>query len=218
MRHMFEHYEKERDGSRVLMVYLILNDWHKNVESLEEIEENRAFGLRLKKVYGLTKDHIDTAKIYREIEAIENPVICSDASYEYYADSPFIYTYKPKDQSQPLVINDMSVISKTMVVADNYVVSDNKARSFMEANVLCGFTHFMQYVLYNQFRLDKWDVSYEDNVFTICYDGEELYSAFEIDKTSTYKLVIYLIRKAGDKANVKSDNFVCERYTRKAIS
>lgn len=214
---MFEKYEKQSSASRVLMMWLLLDGCNLDrIQLLEETEESKAFGLKLKKVYALTEDHIDTDKIYRELEHIQNPTICSEDSYEYHADSPYIYVYRKKDERLPLVINDMGVISKTMVISEDTVISDNFANDFMDEECVSGFPFFEDYVLKNKFNIGQWEVSYTDKVFKVQYGSEVLYSAIEIDKTSTYKIVIYIVKKAAAKEAVDSDNYICEKYRRKA--
>jgi len=217
MKEMFDKYEKQSSESRVLMMWLLLNNCNlERVRLLEEAEESRSFGLKIKKVYGLTEDHIDTDKISKELARIQCPTICSVDSYEYHADSPYIYVYKRRDDNLPLVINDMGVVSKTMVIGDDLVISDNFADDFMSRDCISGFPYFKEYALRNEFKLGKWTVSFLNNIFTVQYEKEVLYNAIEIDKTSTYKIVIYLIQKAAVNEEVESDNFICEKYRRKA--
>ena len=98
MEKMFDKYERQSSESRVLMMWLILNNCNlERVRLLEETEESRSFGLKIKKVYGLTEDHIDTDKISKELARIQCPTICSVDSYEFHADAPYIYVYKRRD-------------------------------------------------------------------------------------------------------------------------
>ncbi len=202
---MFYRYKPEEDGTKVLLIYLILggylDDGGAEIKRLEEVEEDRSFGLKLRKTYGVTDFYIDKKEIEREIEAIENPIICSPLSYEYYADSERIYVYSPKDagSGEKFVINDMGVISKTMIITRSMVVSDRLAGDCALGAGTCGFMFFMNYVLEGRFSLLKWHISYENSVFTIAYGKPEdvIYEAIEIDKTSTYKIVIYIIRKVS---------------------
>ena len=121
----------------------------------------------------------------------------------------------------PLVINDMGVISKIMVITETYVVSSNYAKSFTDSKNN-GFMFFHNYVIHSEVRIDKWRLTYKNKTFNVYYTSknnngvsteELLYSAIEIDKTSTYKIVIYIIEKAAKLIDEwTADNFIVETY------
>ncbi|MCM1231596.1 MAG: hypothetical protein NC489_15875 [Ruminococcus flavefaciens] len=81
---LFTKYRKSSSDTKVLLLYLLLNKYEINqIRQLEETEEDRMFGLKIRKIYGVTKEYIDVRKIEEEIESIQNPIICSPQSYEY---------------------------------------------------------------------------------------------------------------------------------------
>lgn len=221
MKLLFTKYRKSDSDTKVLLIYLLLNKYEINqIRQLEETEEDRMFGLRIKKIYGVTKEYVDVRKIEEEIESIQNPIICSPQSYEYYATSNIIHMYTPEENGK-LVINDMDVISKIMVITEQCIVSSNIAKKIGDIKNY-GFMFFYDYVIKSETKIGKWRMVYNDKVFSIfyrseiekCRENEELlYSAIEIDKTSTYKMVIYIIGKAaGDITGWTADNFLCETY------
>ena len=229
METMFSKYKKKNDYTKVLMIYLLLGGYDiKKIVRLEEVEENRMFGLKIHKVYGITEDFVNVTRIVKEIEQIVNPVICSPQSYEYYSDSPEIHTYTPKDASKPLWVNDISIISKNMIITKNCIVSNNFCKPLTALSAeKKGFMFFMDYVLNCECVVgDRWYMSYKDKVFNIYYlskDNEDaddstvhkilLYSAIEIDKSSTYKWVIYIIQKSAPLISEwQSDNYVEQAY------
>ena len=80
---------------------------------------------------------------------------------------------------------------------------------------------FYEYVLKEECVVGKWRLQYKNKVFSVYYislnnDKEEevlLYSAIEIDKTSTYKIVIYIISKASIVIDEwLPDNFSVQSY------
>jgi len=219
---MFTKYEKTSNETKVLLMYLILNGYSlAKVDRLEEVEENRLFGLTVKKLYGLTNEYVDVGRIEREIEAIQSPIVCSKQTYEYYCDEPNIYAYEKQIAEAPLWINDMGIISKVMVISDDIIISSNKAKPATDANQL-GFMYFYDYVTKEKCEIGKWKIIYDNKVFSVYYlstNGDKttkelLFSAIEIDKTSTYKLVLYIIIKASSSVEEwLSDNYVEQSYT-----
>lgn len=217
----FTKYRKSDSDTKVLLLYLLLNGYDLNqIRQLEETEEERMFGLKIRKIYGVTKEYVDVRRIEAEIESIQNPIICSPQSYEYYTNNKTIYMYTPEENGK-LVINDMDVISKIMVITEQCIVSGNTAGKIGDIENY-GFMFFYDYVIKSETRINKWRMVYKDKVFSIFYSSEVgkgriseelLYSAIEIDKTSTYKMVIYIIGKVAGKINGwTADNFVCETY------
>lgn len=216
----FNKYKKTEDKDNVLLMYLILNDYDlEQVETISRTEEKRKFGLTIRKVYGKTKEFVDIKKIEKEVENTVYPTVCSVSSYEFYSRSPMIYVHQPMIEEKPLLINDLGVISPFMVIDNEFVISANEAKPLAETED-CGFTYFMQYVLQEDVIIGKWHLSYKDKVFNIGYlSGEDviteqsLYTAIEIDKTSTYKMVIYIIRKVAHTLEEwVGDNFDAQSY------
>ena len=204
-------------------MYLLLNGYDiSKIDYLEEVEDNKQFGLKLKKIYGVTNEFVDMRKIEREIETIQTPLICSPQTFELYTDCDKIYTYTPLVEDKPLYINDMGIISRTMVITKQCVVSSNKASS-LESAENKGFMYFMEYVLTGHCKIGFWRLEYEGSNFNIYYNSlqldnksrkeELLYSAIEMDKTSTYKLVIYIIKKVvRTMEEFQPDNFDVQSY------
>ena len=68
---MFSKYRKSTDNTKILLMHLLLNGFDiRNIEWLEDIEDNRQYGITIKKVYGITRDFVDVKKIEQEIEHI----------------------------------------------------------------------------------------------------------------------------------------------------
>lgn len=202
---MFTKYEKSSNDTKILLIYLLLNGLAVNqVKRLEEVEESRLFGLKVKKVYGITPEYIDCQRIEKEIEAIQSPIVCSRQTFEYYCDERVIYTYKARQEDSPLWINDMGVVSKVMVIEEDCVITSNKAKSMSDTTEF-GFMYFYDYVLKEECEVGKWHITYSNKVLSVYYKSDNddtqseelLFSAIEIDKTSTYKLVLYIIKKAS---------------------
>ena len=107
-----------------------------------------------------------------------------------------------------------------MVITDQCIVSSNIAKPLKDTENF-GFMFFYDYVMRSEVRIGKWHLIYENKVFSIYYlsendgdtDEELMYSAIEIDKTSTYKMVIYIIGKVSKFIdNWSADNFKKETY------
>ena len=217
----FNKYVKTEDRSSVQLMYLILNGFDlSQVETIHTTEEDKSFGIKIRKVYGNTKEYVDVKKIEREIENTQYPTICSPVSFELYSKNPRIYLHQPMIEDKPLVINDMGVISRFMIITEDRVISSNEAKPISDT-ADCGFTFFMQYVLKGDVIVGKWHITYINNVFNISYlsekDGEiieeSLYTAIEMGKTTTFKMVIYIIRKvASTLDDWAGDNFETQSY------
>lgn len=219
---MFSKYRKSNDDTKVLLIYLILAGFEMSkVIRLEESEEKRGLGVTVKKVFGITKDYVDVRKIESDLEGIIDPTICSNETFEYYAKADVIYTFNPQMSDRPLLINDLDVISEKMIISEKEVVSSNPAKSLMDTENL-GFMFFYEYVMKSEVRINNWRISYHNDIFNIYYcsvDGgkivreELLFSGIEMDKASTYKMVIYIIKKvAPDIEEWQSDNFIQTTY------
>ena len=149
------------------------------------------------------------------------PVICSMQSYELYSNTEVIHTYMPKESNKPLYINDMGVISQLMVITEQCVVSSNLAEPVESAKDI-GFMYFVDYVLHGECKIGAWEISYKDKEFSVFYTSkgsdeqmhkELLYRALELDQTSTFKLVLYIIKKAAESIEeVLPDNFTEETW------
>lgn len=226
---MLHNYKKQDGSSRVLLLFLLLggNDVSK-IDHYEEETEERLFGLKIRKIYGVTSEYADTAAMEREIEDVQRPVICSEQLFESYVQSETLYKYEAKIEDRPLYINDMGVLSKAMIITKDYVVSSNRALSETEADPdNLGFMFFAEYVTRNSVSIGNWKLSYDSDIdggtFDIYYVSsgdnemerrELIYSISSVDKPSTYKIVIYIIRKvAAQLEDIAADNFKETVYT-----
>ena len=129
--------------------------------------------------------------------------------------------HMPKESNKPLYINDMGVISQLMVITEQCVVSSNLAEPVESAKDI-GFMYFVDYVLHGECKIGAWEISYKDKEFSVFYTSkgsdeqmhkELLYRALELDQTSTFKLVLYIIKKAAESIEeVLPDNFTEETW------
>lgn len=212
----FIRYKKSDDSTKVLLIYLLLNGLvdEKKIKMIQE-ETETVDNLTVIKKYGYTNGFVDVSKIYSDINRITAPIVCSTAAFEYYSVSDEIYVYTPKDidGEKRFIINDLNIISNIMVINPDIVVSSKKAMDITDLaeNKRLGFTYFAEYVLENKVSVGKWDIAYKDNTFTVHYGGVDVYKAIELDKTSTYKIVIYIIEKCGI-SDFKPDAYSVEKY------
>ncbi len=216
--------------NRVLLLDLLLNGYSvEQIEKVEVIEKHEPFaGIDRKtvRVYGLTREAVDSKIFYQERESILTPTICSIQSYEMCTVSDIAYYHKAKGSEKPLKIHDLGIISPHMVITPDTVISSNKARPYTECEY--GFTYFMDYVLYGKFRMGKWEVSYNNKKkeFVIRYNSEDkdgnpstelVFQSNERGKDSTFALVLYLIKKVSaemENTQQTADWFVVERWKR----
>lgn len=219
---MFNKYRRQDNKERILLLYLILNKYDLDkVECAVETVQNKMFGVELRKIYGVTSEFVDVQRIEAELAEIHTPVICSMQSYELYSNTEVIHTYMPKEFNKPLYINDMGVISQLMVITEQCVVSSNLAEPVESAKDI-GFMYFVDYVLHGECKIGAWEISYKDKEFSVFYTSkgsdeqmhkELLYRALELDQTSTFKLVLYIIKKAAESIEeVLPDNFTEETW------
>ena len=200
---MFSKYKRSNDKKEVLLMYLILNNYDlSKVEEVTELSQSLMFGAECKKIFGITSEYVNIEQIEDELAAIKTPVICSPQSYEIYSTAKTIYLYKANNKERPLYINDMGVISPLMIITKDVIVSSNKASSIERASRK-GFMFFVEYVLNGYCSIGAWEMQYLNKEFNICYKNqngskEVLYHAIELDQTSTYKLVLYVISKTVD--------------------
>lgn len=229
---MFTKYKKSESDIKILLMYLILNNYDlSKIVTVEEVVQEQMFGLQFKKIYGITSEYIDVQKIDEEITNIRIPVVCSLQSYEMYSNEEVIYIYRPKEKEKPIYINDMNIISPLMVITENCIVSSGTAKPIEEADNK-GFMYFVDYVLKNECNIGNWQITYttnenhKGNEFCVYYsskkDGklikQKLYYALELDKTSTYQIVLYIIGKvAQHMEEFLPDNYEKETWERRKI-
>lgn len=221
---IFSRYRRQDNKESILLLYLILNKYDiSKVEYAVETVQNKMFGVELRKIYGVTSEFVDIQKIENELAEIHVPVICSMQSYELNSNADIIYTYVPKEPNKPLYINDMDIISPFMVITEQCIVSSNLAKS-VEDTKNFGFMFFVDYVLNGKCIVGNWEITYVNKEFSVYYSskakGEEvhkelLYKALELDQTSTFKLVLYIVKKVAQEIdNITSDNYTEETWKR----
>ena len=211
---IFSKYKKASEQQQILLLYLIINNYDlSKVERVEEITQEMMFGVECKKIIGITSEFVDVSKIEDELAEIKTPVICSPQSYEIYSTAKTIYIYKAKQKERPLYINDMGALSPLMIITDNFVVTSNQVHPIENSNNK-GFMFFVDYVLTGNCIIGAWEISYQNKVFKIFYRSQNseskelLYHAIELDQTATFKLVLYIIRKAvNDIEEFYPDNY-----------
>lgn len=218
---MFNKYRKADGRSRILLLYLILNNYDLDkVEKVVEVVQPENFGLEFHRIYGETTEYVDVKGIEEELDKIHAPIICSPQSYEINSTAEIIHTYRARVPEKPLYINDMGIISTLMIITEDCIVSSNIA-SPVENSQEKGFMYFVDYVLHGKCKVGDWVIEYKDKELCIYYctdkDGEMhkelLYQAIELDQTSSFKLVLYIIRKAaGSMDEFPPDNFTEETW------
>lgn len=216
---LLTRYQRVDDKSRVLLIYLILNGY--DMEMVEKIiitDNELQFGSRVQRSIGVTPEYVDVERINEELQKIQVPIIYSPQSFNLYAKAETIYCYRAKEESKRLYINDMGVISSSMVITPECIISSNLAAS-IESTDNKGFMYFADYVLNGECIIGQWSISFKDNHFCVYYSStyedkeskELLYEGFELDQTSTFKLVIYIIQKvAGELDDITSDNYAVD--------
>lgn len=223
---MFSRYRRQDNKERILLLYLILNKYDiSKVEYAVETVQNKMFGVELRKIYGVTSEYVDIQRIENELAEIHVPVICSMQSYELNSNADIIHTYVPKEPNKPLYINDMGVISPFMVITKQCIVSSNLAEPVENTNNI-GFMFFVDYVLNGKCVVGNWEITYINKEFSIFYSSkgkdekihkELLYRALELDQTSTFKLVLYIVKKVAQGVEeIISDNYTEETWKRES--
>lgn len=225
----FTNYQEEREESEVLLIYLLLNGFDMSqVKTVKRVESHRMFGLKIFKICGMTSEYVDINKIETEVDNMPDVTICARDMYEFNSKSPVIYRHIPAVEGEKLVINDMGVLSKIMCISENEVISSIPAKPMAETDDY-GFMTFMEYALKSEFTTGKWHVIYdeENSTFKINYlsangdavTEETLFEITNIGKSSTYKLVIYLIKKVAKTIEEwQGDNFEVKSYLKKPKS
>jgi len=222
----------DKEVNRVLLLDILLNGHSlEEIEKVEEVTEHYPFaGINRKvvRVYGLTREAIDVQEIYKERANIIAPTLCSLQTYEMCSTSDTAYWHKSRNESQPLTIHDLGVISRYMVITPEVVVSSKKAKTITE-DCEYGFTSFMEYIINGSFKIGNWFVEYDNKnkKFSIYYTStigsantELVYQSEEYNKDATFSLVLYLIKKVyadiieNEKEEFKSDCFIVERWIR----
>lgn len=210
-------YEVVDDKFKVLLIYLYLNNYDKElIEKVIITNDEQRSGRKLQRRIGVTSEFVDIGRIEEELKRIQVPIIYSFQSFDMYSTAETIYSYTAKESSAPLYINDMGAISPSMVISKDCIISSNIIAPLENAEHR-GFMYFVDYVLNGECEIGQWRITYKDKNFNVYYTDdfegkprtELLYEGFELDQTATYKLVIYIIMKAADELDeYTSDNFL----------
>ncbi len=211
---IFSKYKRSTEQEKILLLYLIINNYDlSKIERVEEITQEMMFGAECRKIFGITSEYVDVSQIEKDLAEIKTPVICSPQSYEIYSTAKTIYVYKAMKEERPLYINDMGAVSPLMIITDSIIVTSNQVHP-IENSSNKGFMFFVDYVLTGECNIGSWKISYKDRNFKICYcsnnskNEELLYHAIELDQTATFKLVLYIIKKAvNDIEEFYPDNY-----------
>lgn len=223
---MFEHYVKKNgDVIRVLFIYLLLNnyDLKKVKRAIVHIDNPKnSPNAQTEMVFAETTEAIDIEEIDREVSEIIVPTICTETTFQIYTSFNEIICYTPENGKEKLFVDDMSIISPFMIIQENMIVTTSIAKPISEATH--GLMSFVEYVLTSECCVGKWHIKYieESKEFTISYgekNKEILYRAKEYDKTTTFRLVLYIVKKTCDKLNKQgkwevSENYKIDRYNR----
>ena len=228
---LFTKYQKVSETKKILLIYLILNHYDiSKIERVEEYEDKKAFGLKLYRKYGITREYVDDKKIDDDIAATISPQVCSPSTYELYANSPVIYCYTP-DNNGMFNINDMGILSDFMVITKDCIITSNRDSGMNSQRN--GFMYFYEYVIKSEVRIGKWHIQFttakdEDGFpvqyFSIRYKAymreDLLYQAVELSKSSTYQLVLYIINKVYEDLNedIQPAHYCEEIFERKGRS
>lgn len=226
---MLRKYRQEDGRNKVLLLFLLLGGHDiSKIDHYEEDVEERLFGLKIRKIYGVTSEYVDTASMEQGIEDTQCPVICSEQLFESYVQSEVLYKYEPKYSERPFHINDMGILSKAMMIQEDCIVSSNRAKDATDIDSEnMGFMFFADYVIKNRVSIGKWRIRYDSDMdgglFEIYYDSEDdegieskelIYSISSVDKPSTYKIVLYIIKRvAGQLDEFAPDNFRETKYS-----
>lgn len=214
---LLTRYEVVDDKAKVLLIYLYLNNYDKDlIEKVIITNDEQRSGRKLQRRIGVTTEFVDIGRIEEELKRIQVPIIYSFQSFDMYSTAETIYSYSAKDKETPLYINDLGAISPSMVISRDCIISSNIIAPLENAEHK-GFMFFVDYVLNGECVIGNWKITYKERNFNVYYtdtfEGEQrtelLYEGFELDQTATYKLVIYIIMKVAETLDeYTSDNFI----------
>ena len=224
---LLTRYEVVDDKAKVLLIYLYLNNYDKDlIEKVIITNDEQRSGRKLQRRIGVTKEFVDIGRIEEELKRIQVPIIYSFQSFDMYSTAETIYSYTAKDKETPLYINDLGAISPSMVISRDCIISSNIIVPLENAEHK-GFMYFVDYVLNGECVIGNWKITYKERNFNVYYtddfEGEPrtelLYEGFELDQTATYKLVIYIIMKVAENLDeYTSDNFIMKTMKLKGDS
>lgn len=224
---LLTRYQVIDDKARVLLIYLYLNNYDKNkIEKVIITNDEQQNGRKLQRRIGVTSEYVDVGRIEEELKSIQVPIIYSFQSFDMYSTAETIYCYSAKDKEIPLYINDLSLISSSMVISKDCIISNNIAAP-LENTERKGFMYFVNYVLNGECEIGKWKITFKNKKFSIYYTDEfegkqrteMFYEGFELDQTATFKLVIYIIMKTADYLDeFTSDNYIMQTMKLKVDS
>ena len=223
--YFLQDYEVKSDQTKVLLFFLLLEPNYIDADDKIEIDretenETNDFGIRYTKQYAFTNDNIDIERILREIAAFPIPVICSRDSFAHYAESQTLYLYHKYRKDQPLIVNDLSIVSNVMLLEEDMIISSRNARPLGDLTTReLGFPYFQQYAMTGDLRIGKWHVTYDADKLIFCIHHDTygvVYQSVELDKTATHRMVLYLIKKLSHTLPVLEDNYRVTTMIRKS--
>jgi hypothetical protein len=225
---MFKDYVKKNDDTTtILFIYLLLNGYKlENIKKIvKHIDNPKNFPNAYTEIlYAETTEAVDITEINKEVNSIIVPTICTEATFQLYTDFNEIICYTPENKAKKLYVDDLDIISAFMIIQENMIVTTSMAKSLGEATH--GLMCFVEYVLTSECRIGKWHIKYleENKEFIISYINDNkseqvCYKAQEYDKVTTFRLVLYVTKKACEQLDKNgnwkvSENYKTERYSR----
>lgn len=224
---MFENYVKKNgDITRILFIYLLLNkhDLKSVQRAIVHIDNPKnSPNAQTEMVYAETTEAVDIEAIDKEVGSIIVPTICTETTFQLYTNFDEIICYTPENKKKNLYVDDMDIISPFMIIQEDMIVTTSIAKPIDKATH--GLMCFAKYVLTSECEVGKWHIRYieESKEFIVKYGDEKktetLYRAKEYDKTTTFRLVLYIIKKACillDKENEweVTENYKIDKYSR----
>lgn len=225
---MFENYVKKNgDITRVLFIYLLLNKY--KLENIQRaiVHINNPKNLpnaQTEMVYAETTEAVDIEEIDKEVGSIIVPTICTETTFQLYTNFDEIICYTPENKKKSLYIDDMDIISPFMIIQEDMIVTTSIAKPIEKATH--GLMCFSKYVLTSECEVGNWYIKYIEGSkeFIVKYGdkkekAETLYRAKEYDKTTTFRLVLYIIKKAcilldEEKKWEVTENYRIDKYSR----
>lgn len=206
MDYKFSRYVPETQECKLPLMHLILHKYDlSKINLIEQVNEDSTCNMKVRKMYGITEEHVDFKKIYRELQNTINPIICdSKMCYECYAKDKEIYMYTPNER-KIFNIEDMSIISPLMLIEENCIISSNEIIRDEQLPEKIGFSYFKEYVINSYIEIENWTIEYtQDKNFNVTWkdaNGSDimLLSTTELAKSETYQMVIYIINNLQDE-------------------
>ena len=203
----FKKYIKDDGKSKISVFSALLNGV--TINNTFKHTDERKFGLKVVKEMCFIDENAEIGK-----SEIKVPHILELKDFENVFTMYNLYVYTPADNK--FIINDLSIISPVMCIDKDFICSavDINKRS----KIKYGFNYFYQYVINNLIEVDKWKISYNlsTSYFEISYDSNIIYYIENIDKKTTYSIVLYFCEKYRSEEEL-IDKYTIDRYIREDI-